>query len=504
MRSTAVFLSALIGLVPACKRSKTSGDPAAADGQRESGLAPKGPLQVPAAVPADASMLLMVRTPSTALDTLVSVDPFGSPEVEEIDALRKEIDGYLEAHIGLRLSDTRAVAMFGIEEGGALRSGAVLIGTEGEPRGTPLGSHAGVEMVRLPTERGSLVAARVDRALVLGEEAAVKAAIDQAASGAKGPLAQSLEAAGDGVAVGLAVDFDSALGRELDPPEGIEGMLATLGNGGATVILSGQAAALERLKGQITTGFTFTVQQLENEKKRALQGDDASLAMAATLGHYWARRFQAVFTPVLAGDKLVLDVDISMRDPAMLSASLGIVAAIAIPALTKYMRRSKTSEARVNVAVLFDGASAFFHEEHAMRGEVVGTLPPHMCPSKPGKLQGSSGITPPLSVNCNDGPGGRCVPATGSDLGPGYYDVSLWTDNPVWAGLNFVQEQAHYYHYNFVYSNAATGFGECMFTAQAFGDLDDDGVFSTYERSGMADMNGVNAAAGLYIDLELE
>jgi hypothetical protein len=43
-----------------------------------------------------------------------------------------------------------------------------------------------------------------------------------------------------------------------------------------------------------------------------------------------------------------------------------------------------------------------------------------------------------------------------------------------------------------------------QFTAQAFGDLDDDGLFSTFERAGAADENGINAAAGLYIDQEIE
>jgi len=46
--------------------------------------------------------------------------------------------------------------------------------------------------------------------------------------------------------------------------------------------------------------------------------------------------------------------------------------------------------------------------------------------------------------------------------------------------------------------------GGCKFTAQAFGDLDEDGVFSTFERSGAADENGTNAGADLYIDQELE
>lgn len=195
-------------------------------------------------------------------------------------------------------------------------------------------------------------------------------------------------------------------------------------------------------------------------------------------------------------------------------AILGILAAIAVPALTKYMRRSKTSEARVQLAKIFDGASAFFNEEHVERGSVtvlgqggnISDLAPHRCPHQIGSETGQSDatITPTLATDCNDGPGGRCVPAVGGGGGPGYYSMDLWTDNNSWNGLNFQQEQAHYFHYNFRASNAAAGFGECQFTAQAFGDLDDDAQFSTYERAGAADANGINAAAGLYIDQEVE
>ena len=195
-------------------------------------------------------------------------------------------------------------------------------------------------------------------------------------------------------------------------------------------------------------------------------------------------------------------------------AILGILAAIAIPALTKYMRRSKTSEARVQIAKIFDAASAYFNEEHVERGQVqvigggagISDLAPHRCPHQSGQETGNSaaGVTPLLALNCNTGPGGRCVPAQGGGGGAGYYDIAQWTDNRVWNALNFQQEQAHYFHYNFVASNTGTGFGACQFTAQAFGDLDDDLTYSTYERSGAADQNGVNAAAGLYIDQEVE
>lgn len=196
-------------------------------------------------------------------------------------------------------------------------------------------------------------------------------------------------------------------------------------------------------------------------------------------------------------------------------AILGILAAIAVPALTKYMRRSKTAEARAQLAKIFDSASSYFNEEHVARAAVVtlgagGAIAneaPHKCPHQSGSPDGQSntGITPPIGFDCNLGPGGRCVPVVGA--GPaGYYELDLWTDNEQWNALNFQQEQAHYFHYNFRASNnsAAGGFGTCQFTAQAFADLDDDDLFSTYERSAAADQNGVNAAAGLYIDQDVE
>lgn len=194
-------------------------------------------------------------------------------------------------------------------------------------------------------------------------------------------------------------------------------------------------------------------------------------------------------------------------------AILGILAAIAVPALTKYIRRAKTSESRVQIAKLFDATVTFFNEEHVGRGSValigagggLSAVAPHRCPHQSGQTTGATQaeLTPALGVDCNLGPGGRCVPAVGAG-GAGYYEMTLWTDNPVWNSLNFQMEQAHYFHYNFQASNAASGYGECQFTAQAFADLDNDGIYSTFERAGAADRNGVNAAAGLYIDQDIE
>jgi type IV pilus assembly protein PilA len=193
-------------------------------------------------------------------------------------------------------------------------------------------------------------------------------------------------------------------------------------------------------------------------------------------------------------------------------AILGILAVVAVPALQKYMRRAKTAEAKTQLAKIYDAASSFFKSEHADRGAtgfigdgaLVEDMAPHRCPHPNGApAGGQAGITPDIGFNCNDGPGGRCIPASGGG-GAGYYEIGLWNDNPVWNGLNYLQEQGHYFHYNFIAVNEIIGYGRCQFTAQAFADLDDDALFSTFERSGAGDQQGVNAAIGLYVDQEVE
>ncbi|MFN3187229.1 MAG: type IV pilin protein [Nannocystaceae bacterium] len=189
---------------------------------------------------------------------------------------------------------------------------------------------------------------------------------------------------------------------------------------------------------------------------------------------------------------------------------LGILAAIAVPTLTLYFRRVKTAEANGQLAKLFDGTSAYFNSDRVDRGEVVhigdgGAIADgatHRCPHPPSSpTGGEAGFTP--LVNCNEGPGGRCIPRVGG-AGGGYYSVEEWSGNQMWNALSFAMEQGHYFHYNYTSSNSNTGFGACQFTAQAFGDLDDDGEYSTFERSGAADQSGVNGSAGLYIHRVVE
>ncbi|MGZ7036514.1 MAG: pilin, partial [Ilumatobacteraceae bacterium] len=83
-------------------------------------------------------------------------------------------------------------------------------------------------------------------------------------------------------------------------------------------------------------------------------------------------------------------------------AIIGVLAAVAIPAFLKYIRRSKTIEATMNIRKLFDGSVAYFEAEHA--NSTGGTLAK--------QFPATVAITPgnPNTTCCGKS-GDRCVPS---------------------------------------------------------------------------------------------
>jgi type IV pilus assembly protein PilA len=189
-------------------------------------------------------------------------------------------------------------------------------------------------------------------------------------------------------------------------------------------------------------------------------------------------------------------------------AIIGILAAIAIPALSKFVRKSKGAEARASLAKMYDAAAGFYASESVDRGAVgilslgatVQGTEGHRCPFTEASPAAGSAPRTPVSAVCASGPNGRCVP---NGAGAGSYALSEW-DTDVWNALSFYQTQGHYFHYDFVYANTLTGFGSCQATAQSFGDLDGDGEWSTFERAMSCDFAGCAGALGLFIEREGE
>ena len=150
---------------------------------------------------------------------------------------------------------------------------------------------------------------------------------------------------------------------------------------------------------------------------------------------------------------------------------LGILAAVAIPAFTRYVKRSKTSEAAGNIAKIYQGELTYYQ----------------------GALErGFSSF-----VNAN-------TLTPGADPGSAKFaaNIALWNSSTAWTAIGFSLDSAHYYAYACPGSTAVTADGTA-FTAYAIGDLDGDNTNSTYERQGSIS-GGEIQGANIGITSELE
>ncbi len=138
---------------------------------------------------------------------------------------------------------------------------------------------------------------------------------------------------------------------------------------------------------------------------------------------------------------------------------LGILAAVAIPAFTRYVKRSKTSEATGNIMKIYQGQLTYY-QAALERGSVQYV---------------SAGVMPTAS------PGAAKYTA----------NVSQWGSDANWTAIGFSLDSAHYYQY------LSPG-GTSAFTARAVGNLDDDATYSTFERTGSivsGELQGSNLSA---------
>lgn len=166
----------------------------------------------------------------------------------------------------------------------------------------------------------------------------------------------------------------------------------------------------------------------------------------------------------------------SLIELMIIVAILGILAAIAIPAFMKYIRRAKTVEAEMNLRRLYDSTIAYY--EGQPKSDQAGNPLPMGMPA-------STGPSPPANTCCGQ-PGDKCKPAT------------TIFDDPTWATLNFSVDDPFYYWY--VYTSTPSSF-----QAIAHGNLDCDTEFSTFMRSGSvaADRTLVGSGA-LFIKNDIE
>lgn len=95
-----------------------------------------------------------------------------------------------------------------------------------------------------------------------------------------------------------------------------------------------------------------------------------------------------------------------------------------------------------------------------------------------GAPQGESSAMPPLDARCERGPDRKCTLATQVSS---VWEYAFPGNDPAWkewASLGYQAPATTYFHKTFRWEQVSEG---CRITLTAFGDLDGDGVYSTYE-----------------------
>ena len=159
-------------------------------------------------------------------------------------------------------------------------------------------------------------------------------------------------------------------------------------------------------------------------------------------------------------------------------AIIGILAAVAIPAFSKYVKRSRTAEAVGHLNKLWAGSVTYYETDHT---DSAGNAIPKQFP----------GTAPDeLDTECGCQDTGKC---------PG---GSVKFQDAVWVGLQFSISDPHLYMPHYTSKDTAA---KATFTATATGDIDCNKVKSTFTRNGGIDGNGdVTGSRAPIITNELE
>lgn len=153
-------------------------------------------------------------------------------------------------------------------------------------------------------------------------------------------------------------------------------------------------------------------------------------------------------------------------------AIIGILASIAIPAFTRYMRRSRTSEALSNIRKIYDGEIAYYQIDHVLE---------------------NGNVVPSQFVEA--GPTPETLPGVSKVMGD-------WS-SPQWEAIKFAVDSPVLYMYEV--ESQGTG-RDALFFAVAQGDIDGDQVTSRFSRKFHFDpvTAAISGGAGVYVQNELE
>jgi prepilin-type N-terminal cleavage/methylation domain-containing protein len=153
------------------------------------------------------------------------------------------------------------------------------------------------------------------------------------------------------------------------------------------------------------------------------------------------------------------DAGFTLVELMIVVAIIGILAAVAIPAFSKYIRKARTTEALQHLAKEWSGSLTYYEADHMIAGGTVLTK----------EFPGPSGAWE-SAQECGCREGGAC---------PGGSPV--WNTDPVWLALHFSFPDPHHYMPGYTASGSNTS---AQFTAYSKGDLNCNGKLAEFYRVG--------------------
>ena len=158
-------------------------------------------------------------------------------------------------------------------------------------------------------------------------------------------------------------------------------------------------------------------------------------------------------------------------------AIIGILAAVAVPGFMKYIKDSKTSEAKSNLKAIAEGASSFYQTEHTL-SDTANTVYTREFPSATRCKSGTNAL-------CANG-GAANAPA---EIKPAGTKTQLTLTTEPWKSLNFAVTAPVYYTYSYRGAQSSDT-AASSFSAQAAAKLDSASVDSCFAMSGTGADNG--------------